>query len=112
MGATTVPRDFTNLRNGIGSANKTKVQISSTPSCAPACGKLDGIAAWVLNGVAAAFFMSLDRCACIHIGTMDDPDDVENDHQQLICKHGYLELNSRRRQYRKHKGKIWDVLTS
>ncbi|GLT46830.1 hypothetical protein SLA2020_205600 [Shorea laevis] len=112
MGATTVPRDFTNSRKGIGSSNKTKVQISSTPSCAPACRKLDGIAAWVLNGVAAAFFMSLDRCSCIHIGTMDDPDDVENDHQQLICKHGYLELNSRRRQRRKHKGKNWDVITS
>lgn len=43
----------------------------------PACRKLDGVVAWLMNGVAAAFFMSLERCSCIHIDTKDDADDVQ-----------------------------------
>ncbi|XWS33462.1 hypothetical protein CRYUN_Cryun22dG0085100 [Craigia yunnanensis] len=42
----------------------------------PACRKLEGVAAWVMNGVAAAFFTSLVRCYCIHIDTEDDADDI------------------------------------
>ncbi|XVE82962.1 hypothetical protein DITRI_Ditri16bG0047400 [Diplodiscus trichospermus] len=47
-------------------------------SCVPpAYRKLDGVAAWLMNGVAAAFFMSLERCACLHIDTKDDVDDIQ-----------------------------------
>ncbi|MFQ6623563.1 hypothetical protein Gotur_003904 [Gossypium turneri] len=43
------------------------------------CRKLDGVVAWLMNGVAAAFFMSLERCSCIHIDTKDDDDDDGDD---------------------------------
>ncbi|KAI6695068.1 hypothetical protein NL676_022778 [Syzygium grande] len=53
-----------------------KVQNSSRITCTPACKKkLDGVAWWVVNGIATAFFTSLERCACIHIGTKDEPED-------------------------------------
>ncbi|EEF28804.1 conserved hypothetical protein [Ricinus communis] len=41
----------------------------------PACRKLDGVASWLLNGVAAVFFSSLERCYCMYIDTVDDSDD-------------------------------------
>ncbi|KAK8716590.1 hypothetical protein V6N13_043896 [Hibiscus sabdariffa] len=44
-------------------------------SCAlePAnCTRLDGVVAWFMNVVAAAFFISLERCSCIRIDTKDD----------------------------------------
>ncbi|XVF15395.1 hypothetical protein REPUB_Repub09cG0149100 [Reevesia pubescens] len=55
------------------------IQIpTSHNSCIPpACRKLDGAAAWLMNGVAAAFFMSLERCSCINIDTKDDADDTQ-----------------------------------
>ncbi|CAL1395750.1 unnamed protein product [Linum trigynum] len=30
---------------------------------------------WLVNGVAAAFFASLDTCSCIRIATVDDAED-------------------------------------
>lgn len=42
-------------------------------------GKLDGVAMWIVNGVANAFFASLHRCSCIRIATVDDGDDAYND---------------------------------
>ncbi|EOX91750.1 hypothetical protein QQP08_000841 [Theobroma cacao] len=51
------------------------IQISTSQSCVSACKKVDGVSAWLMNGVAAAFFMSLERCSCIHIDTKDDADD-------------------------------------
>ncbi|OMP01770.1 hypothetical protein COLO4_11609 [Corchorus olitorius] len=54
------------------------IQIPTSHSCVPAsCRKVDGVAAWLMNGVAAAFFISLERCSCIHIDTKDDADDVQ-----------------------------------
>ncbi|XP_022774116.1 G-box-binding factor 1-like [Durio zibethinus] len=55
------------------------IQIpTSHVSCVPACRKLDRVAAWLMNGLAAAFFMSLERCYCIRIDTKDDAaDDIQ-----------------------------------
>ncbi|VAI53517.1 unnamed protein product [Triticum turgidum subsp. durum] len=36
--------------------------------------KLEGYAVWVGASVAAAFFISMERCSCIHLHTMDDDD--------------------------------------
>ncbi|KAK8678075.1 hypothetical protein V6N13_143587 [Hibiscus sabdariffa] len=44
-----------------------------SPSSA-ACGKLDGVAIWFINGVATAFFASLERCSCIRIATEEGND--------------------------------------
>ncbi|KAK9740474.1 hypothetical protein RND81_03G038300 [Saponaria officinalis] len=38
--------------------------------------KLDGVAMWVINGLATAFFASLERCSCVHVNTVEDADDV------------------------------------
>ncbi|KAL4376968.1 hypothetical protein GQ457_02G015420 [Hibiscus cannabinus] len=49
-------------------------------SCAlePAnCTRLDGVVAWFMNVVAAAFFISLQRCSCIRIDTKDDDLEIE-----------------------------------
>ncbi|KAL5988288.1 hypothetical protein ACLOJK_036051 [Asimina triloba] len=54
-------------------------------SAAQGCGKLDRVATWVGNGVATAFFASLERCSCINIATEDFDGDDAND-QPLICK--------------------------
>ncbi|XWS45114.1 hypothetical protein CRYUN_Cryun15aG0109000 [Craigia yunnanensis] len=53
------------------------IQIPTKPCVPPACRKLDGMASWLMNGVAAAFFMSLERCSCIHMDTKDDADDIQ-----------------------------------
>lgn len=45
-------------------------------------GKVDGVAMWIINGVATAFFASLHRCSCIRIATVDDGDDL-NDEDDL-----------------------------
>ncbi|CAN0838811.1 hypothetical protein LINGRAHAP2_LOCUS2349 [Linum grandiflorum] len=42
---------------------------------------------WVVNGVAAAFFASLDRCSCIRIATADDVEEG-NDNAPLIMNDG------------------------
>lgn len=42
------------------------------------CGKLDGVAMWFINGVASAFFASLERCSCIRIATQDDGDEAND----------------------------------
>ncbi|CDP01020.1 unnamed protein product [Coffea canephora] len=56
---------------------ETKMARSSPNNhgCSPGCGRLDGVAMWIINGVASAFFASLDRCSCIRIATVDDTDD-------------------------------------
>ncbi|CAL1361357.1 unnamed protein product [Linum trigynum] len=48
-------------------------------SHAASCSKLDGVAMWLVNGVAAAFFASLDSCSCIRIATVDDDAEDAND---------------------------------
>ncbi|KAI4321483.1 hypothetical protein MLD38_034855 [Melastoma candidum] len=38
-------------------------------------GRMDGAAMWVINGLAAAFFTSMERCSCIRIATVGDADE-------------------------------------
>nr|DAD48225.1 TPA_asm: hypothetical protein HUJ06_018162 [Nelumbo nucifera] len=57
------------------------------------CGKLDGVATWLINSVATAFFASLERCSCINIATEDDKYDDAND-LPLIYNDGNLGLDS------------------
>ncbi|KAJ0024465.1 hypothetical protein Pint_08618 [Pistacia integerrima] len=53
---------------------ESKIRTTSNHG-SPACGKLDGVAMWFINGVATAFFASLERCSCIRIATEDDGED-------------------------------------
>ncbi|KAK3030238.1 hypothetical protein RJ639_038361 [Escallonia herrerae] len=62
---------------------------SSSNHGSPSCKKLDGVAMWLINGVASAFFASLERCSCIHIATVDDGDDANED-VPLIFNDGNL----------------------
>ncbi|KAL7207994.1 hypothetical protein ACSBR1_029865 [Camellia fascicularis] len=65
---------FINLRT-----NPIKARVRISPSHgSPGCGKLDGVAMWLINGVASAFFVSLERCSCIRIATQDDGDDAND----------------------------------
>ncbi|GFS44134.1 hypothetical protein Acr_00g0088710 [Actinidia rufa] len=61
-------------------ANPVEPRVRSSPSHgSPGCGKQDGVTMWLINGVASAFFASLDRCSCIRISTHeDDGDDANN----------------------------------
>ncbi|GAV56627.1 hypothetical protein CFOL_v3_00169 [Cephalotus follicularis] len=65
----------------------------------PGCGKLDGVAMWFINGVATAFFASLERCSCIRIATEDDGEEANE--VPLILSDGNTRLDggttSRRR---------------
>ncbi|KAM1048333.1 hypothetical protein ACFX13_028148 [Malus domestica] len=55
---------------------KTLTTSTNTSSCCiPVYKKLDGLAGWLLNNMAAAFFASLQHFSCIHIDTKDDPAD-------------------------------------
>ncbi|KAK9270587.1 hypothetical protein L1049_026168 [Liquidambar formosana] len=65
---------FFNLRT---TSDEPRVRTSSSHG-SPGCGKLDGVAMWVINGVATAFFASLERCSCIRIATEDDTDDAND----------------------------------
>ncbi|KAE9458490.1 hypothetical protein C3L33_09607, partial [Rhododendron williamsianum] len=65
---------FLNLRSN---PVEPRVQ-SSRGHGSPGCGKLDGMAMWLANGVARAFFASLERCSCIRIATEDDGDDAND----------------------------------
>ncbi|WCJ31494.1 hypothetical protein M5689_012985 [Euphorbia peplus] len=55
--------------------NKEMPANSGGQRCVPACRKLDGVATWILNGVVAVFFSSLERCSCIYLDTKDDYED-------------------------------------
>ncbi|PPR96992.1 hypothetical protein GOBAR_AA23684 [Gossypium barbadense] len=61
------------------SAGIERPSSSATRGSPPAaCGKLDGVGVWFVNGVAAAFFASLERCSCIRIATEDDGEDAND----------------------------------
>ncbi|KAL4558955.1 hypothetical protein LXL04_031081 [Taraxacum kok-saghyz] len=59
------------------------------PSSNHGCAKVDGVAMWLMNGVANAFFASLQRCSCIRIATVDDYEEDSND-LPLIFNDGNL----------------------
>ncbi|KAI4389500.1 hypothetical protein MLD38_001721 [Melastoma candidum] len=53
------------------------------------CGRIDGVATWVINGVATAFFASLEHCSCIRIATVEGADDG-NDLPLILNQGNYL----------------------
>ncbi|GMH17988.1 hypothetical protein Nepgr_019829 [Nepenthes gracilis] len=76
MAATTSTSCSTGPWNSRPSLVGLRDRTSSNPGSSPACGKLDGVATWFINGVAAAFFASLERCSCIRVTTIEDADDA------------------------------------
>ncbi|KAK7311391.1 hypothetical protein RJT34_09506 [Clitoria ternatea] len=60
------------------SPNPVETKVPDSSQASPACGKLDGVAMWFINGVTMAFFASLNRCSCIRITTVEDGDDAND----------------------------------
>ncbi|CAK9143679.1 unnamed protein product [Ilex paraguariensis] len=54
------------------------VQTKPLISVLPVSKKVDGVTTKLINGVTAAFFMSMERCSCIRIGTKHDSDDGDS----------------------------------
>ncbi|OAY23063.1 uncharacterized protein LOC110606970 [Manihot esculenta] len=87
---------FFNFRSN---SDEGRVQPSSNHG-SPGSGKLDGVAMWFINGVASAFFASLERCSCVRIATVDDGDEAKD--APLILndgnmRHDFATISSRRR---------------
>ncbi|CBI19371.3 hypothetical protein AAG906_030291 [Vitis piasezkii] len=103
--AATTSTTCTSLFNLRPASDEPRARTSSTHA-SPGCGKLDGVAMWFINGVAAAFFASLERCSCIRIATEDDCDDAND--LPLIFNDGNLRHDggsgSRRRRAKGKKG--------
>ncbi|KAK9284452.1 hypothetical protein L1049_023625 [Liquidambar formosana] len=95
-----------NRRNGEEISIKPRVQTPSTNNCVFVCRKLDGMAMWLINGVAAAFFTSLKQMHCIRIDTKDDVAD-DTDSVPLICNDGNLKRwqMGRRSESNRNEGK-------
>ncbi|CAI9115999.1 OLC1v1017035C1 [Oldenlandia corymbosa var. corymbosa] len=87
---------FFNLRPNEAAA----VKVRSPPSCGGggggAGGRIDGMAMWIINGVATAFFASLERCSCIRIATVDDGDGDDSNDLPLIFNDGNSSLAAAR----------------
>ncbi|ONK74572.1 uncharacterized protein A4U43_C03F7870 [Asparagus officinalis] len=68
---------FFNLRTP--SSTNHRPRRSSTGQGQPSCaGRLDRVVQWVGNGVATAFFASLERCSCIKVSTDEDHDEARD----------------------------------
>ncbi|GMI89673.1 hypothetical protein HRI_002636600 [Hibiscus trionum] len=80
---------FFSLRSNNDEPKVVRSSSSSHGSSAAAgCGKLDGVAMWFINGVATAFFASLQRCSCIRIATVEEDDGEEANDVPLIHSDG------------------------
>ncbi|KAI6687968.1 uncharacterized protein LOC130139704 [Syzygium oleosum] len=95
---------FFNFRSG-SDVPRVRSQAGS-----PGCGRVDGVAMWLFNGVASAFFTSLERCSCIRIATVEDTDDgndlplIHNDGN--LRRDGGSTSSRRRRRNAGGKGKM------
>ncbi|OVA09419.1 hypothetical protein BVC80_8747g4 [Macleaya cordata] len=64
------------------------------------------MAMWLINGLATAFFASLERCSCLHIATKDDGDDANDDHDlPLIPKEENFQGDHRSTGIRRRTGR-------
>ncbi|CAI0393465.1 unnamed protein product [Linum tenue] len=59
---------------------------------------------WLVNGVAAAFFASLDSCSCIRIATVDDDAEDANDAPLILNDASVTPPPPRRRTRAKKQG--------
>ncbi|KAI4321081.1 hypothetical protein MLD38_034502 [Melastoma candidum] len=76
----------------LGSSNvcaRPRNASSSRRGSPAGCGRIDGVATWAINGIAAAFFASLERCSCIRIATVEGADDG-NDLPLILNQGNYL----------------------
>ncbi|XWS14817.1 hypothetical protein CRYUN_Cryun35bG0041100 [Craigia yunnanensis] len=102
--STTSCSGFFNLRSNNVEHRVVRPSSSSTHgSTAGGCGKLDGVAMWFINGVATAFFASLERCSCIRIATKDDGEEAND--VPLIHSDGNLRHEAGTTSRRTGKGK-------
>lgn len=62
-------------------------RVHAPTTCGHACRKIDGVAAWLLQSIATAFFTSLELCSCVYVDTKGDPDESDN-YSQLVCTDG------------------------
>lgn len=93
--------------NSVDQSARAVRSHSSSPAGSCGGGKLDGVAMWIINGVATAFFASLERCSCIRISTADDGDD-SNDLPLILNDGNYQGEyggSNRRRKPINNKGK-------
>ncbi|TYH27792.1 hypothetical protein ES288_A02G096800v1 [Gossypium darwinii] len=86
--ATSSCSGFFNLRSNNDEPRVVRSSSSTHSSPAGGCGKLDGVAMWFINGVATAFFASLQRCSCIRIATEEEDDGEEANDIPLIHSDG------------------------
>ncbi|KAJ6954817.1 hypothetical protein NC652_006304 [Populus alba x Populus x berolinensis] len=78
MAATTSSTNCSSFFNPRSNSVEPRVRTSTSHGSSPGCGKLDGVAMWFINGVAGAFFASMERCSCIRIATEDDGDEAND----------------------------------
>ncbi|CAB4266168.1 unnamed protein product [Prunus armeniaca] len=93
MATTTSSSNFFNLRSTTTSVHP-KSRPSSSHDSSHGCGKVDGVAMWLINSVTTCFFASLERCSCIRIATQDDGDDCND--LPLILTTGIFDMRLRR----------------
>ncbi|KAK1323644.1 hypothetical protein QJS10_CPA02g00081 [Acorus calamus] len=65
---------FTTIRGGAGGGGGEPRVRRGQPGCGGG-GGLDKVAMWIGNGVAAAFFASLERCSCINVTTAEEAEE-------------------------------------
>ncbi|KAF5739844.1 hypothetical protein HS088_TW12G01055 [Tripterygium wilfordii] len=91
--AATTSSSCSSFFNVQSTPDRQRVRTTSSHG-SPGCRRLDGVAMWFINGLASAFFASLERCSCIRITTEDDGDDaneaplIYNDGNYLRPHHG------------------------
>ncbi|KAH7523754.1 hypothetical protein FEM48_Zijuj06G0045600 [Ziziphus jujuba var. spinosa] len=101
--AATTSSSCTSFFNFRSNSGETKVRTSPSQGSAAGCGKLDGVAMWLINSVTTAFFASLERCSCIRIATVDDVDDAND--LPLIYNDGNLRHDGGTSSSRRRTGK-------
>ncbi|CAB4296748.1 unnamed protein product [Prunus armeniaca] len=99
---TTSSSNFFNLRSTTTSVHP-KSRPSSSHGSSHGCGKVDGVAMWLINSVTTCFFASLERCSCIRIATQDDGDDCND--LPLIFNDGNLRYEAEATTSRRRTGK-------
>ncbi|CAA0827447.1 Unknown protein [Striga hermonthica] len=55
--------------------------------------KVDGLARWLGTSVAAAFFASLERCACVNIETIGEDDDEDDERPLMLTNLGSVHMS-------------------
>lgn len=62
---------------------------AARPSSNTSCTALTRVATWLLSGVSAAFFASLEQCSCVRVATKEV--DTDGGGSPLVCNIGLPE---------------------